>query len=121
MAILKKKDEKKAAPAAKETKGKDCGSKTCPVKKEAVKKEAEAAPAEAATERNDKVRRYHIVQHPSGGWTVKFAEGEKNIKIFKTQKEAHDYASQMAENQKGRGVKASVVVHSKKGKLRKMH
>ena len=121
MAIIKKKEEKKAAPTPKENKGKACASKTCPVKKEAVKKEAEAAPIEASTERNDKVRRYHIVQHPSGGWTVKFAEGEKNIKIFKTQKEAHDYASQMAENQKGRGVKASVVVHSKKGKLRKMH
>lgn len=120
MGIFKKKEEKKAAPAPKENKGKDCASKTCPVKKEATKKEAEVS-TEVENERNDKVRRYHIVQHPNGGWTVKFAEGEKNIKIFKTQKEAHDYASQMAENQKGRGVKASVVVHSKKGKLRKMH
>ncbi len=120
MGVLKKKEEKKATPSAKEGKGKECASKSCPVKKEAAKKEAEASAA-AESERNDKVRRYHIVQHPSGGWTVKFAEGEKNIKIFKTQKEAHDFASQMAENQKSRGVKASVVVHSKKGKLRKMH
>ncbi len=120
MGVLKKKEEKKAAPAVREGKGRECASKSCPVKKEAAKKEAEA-PAAGDSERNDKVRRYHIVQHPSGGWTVKFAEGEKNIKIFKTQKEAHDFASQMAENQKGRGVKASVVVHSKKGKLRKMH
>ncbi len=110
--VIKKTESKKVA------KGREaCASKTCPVKKEAKK----PTEVEVEKERNDKVRRYHIYQHPDGGWTVKFATGEKNIKIFKTQKEAHDYAIKMADNQKSRGVKASVVVHSKEGKLRKMH
>ncbi len=87
-----------------------------PAKKDVAPVEQE----KAGGQKNDKVRRYHVSQHPDG-WAVKFATGEKAIKVFKTQKEAHDYAVKMAENQKGRGVKASVVVHSKEGKLRKMH
>ena len=41
-------------------------------------------------------------------------EYEKALKIFKTQKEAIDYAKGVAKNQEG-----SIRVHSKAGKLRK--
>ena len=43
-------------------------------------------------------------------WEVKFAGGQKAIKLFKTQKEALAYSEKMAENQGG-----SVLVHNSKG------
>ena len=46
-----------------------------------------------------------------GKWEVKFAGGEKAIKLFDTQKEAVEYSKVMAENQDG-----VLLVHNSKGK-----
>ncbi len=63
----------------------------------------------------DGARTYHISKHVlSGTWQVKLANGEKAIKIFKTQKEAIDYAKGLVKTQGG-----SIRVHSKKGSIRK--
>ena len=70
---------------------------TKPVKKEAPKKEA--------------TRVYHVSKREDGKWAVKFAGGEKAIKLFDTQKEAKEYTEQMAKNQDG-----VMLVHNSKGK-----
>jgi len=45
---------------------------------------------------------YHVSKRPSDGkWTVKFAGGEKVIKLFDTKAEALAYADQLAANQDG--------------------
>ena len=45
-----------------------------------------------------------------GKWAVKFAGGDKVIKLFETQKEALEYTKVMAKNQDGK-----VLVHNSKG------
>ena len=47
-------------------------------------------------------RVYHVVKRDDGKWEVKFAGGQKAIKLFKTQKEALDYSRKMAKNQDGK-------------------
>ena len=43
---------------------------------------------------------YHVNKRASDGkWTVKFAGGEKVIKVFDTKAEAEAYTKKMAENQ----------------------
>ena len=59
----------------------------------------------------DSTRVYHVSKREDGKWQVKFAGGEKAIKLFKTQKEALEYSKQMAENQGG-----AMLVHNSKGK-----
>lgn len=60
-------------------------------------------------------RIYHISKRKDDGkWQVKFAKGQKAIKLFKTQLEAIEYAKVLAENQGG-----SIRIHSLKGKIRK--
>lgn len=72
------------------------------VKKPAPKK----APAA-----EDSTRVYHVVKRPTDGkWAVKFAGGEKVIKLFDTQAEAIDYTKKMAANQDG-----VMLVHNSKG------
>lgn len=56
-------------------------------------------------------RVYHVSKRPDGKWAVKFAGGEKTIKLFDTQAEAKAYTKKMAENQDG-----VVLVHNSKGK-----
>ena len=56
-------------------------------------------------------RVYHVSKRPDGKWAVKFAGGEKAIKLFKTQAEAVDYTKKMSESQKG-----VMLVHNSKGK-----
>lgn len=64
---------------------------------------------------NGGARTYHISKASSGnGWQVRLANGKKAIKIFKTQKEAIDYAKGLSKSQGG-----SIRIHSMKGKLRK--
>lgn len=82
-----KKETKKAAP-----------KKAEPKKKEAVKKEPV------------NYRNYHVVKREDGKWEVKYAGGQKAIKLFDTQKEAVEYTKQMAENQGGK-----MLVHNSKG------
>lgn len=76
-----------------------------PVKKPAAKpapKKEEKKPVD--------FRNYHVAKRPDGKWQVKYAGGEKAIKLFDTQKEALDFTKKMAENQGG-----SVLVHASKG------
>ncbi|MCR5184930.1 MAG: DUF2188 domain-containing protein [Bacilli bacterium] len=85
-----------------------------PAKKEAkpapAKKEAPAKKAAAPEKKEVNYRNYHVAKREDGMWQVKFAGGEKAIKLFKTQKEAVDYTKKMAENQGG-----TMLVHNSKG------
>jgi len=56
-------------------------------------------------------RAYHVVKRKEDNmWEVKFAGGQKAIKLFATQVEAVAYAEKLAENQDGH-----VLVHNSKG------
>ena len=72
-----------------------------------------AAPAKKSAKKDvdDSTRVYHVSKREDGKWQVKYAGGEKAIKLFKTQKEALEYSKQMAENQGG-----AMLVHNSKGK-----
>ena len=87
---------KKAKPAPK----KPLVKKAEPAKKAAKKPEP----------KKEAKRTYHVVKRADGKWEVKFAGGEKAIKLFNTQKEAIDYSKKMADNQGG-----SMLVHNSKG------
>ena len=67
------------------------------------------APPKKTTD--DATRVYHVAKREDGMWQVKFAGGEKAIKLFKTQKEAVEYSKEMSKNQKGK-----MLVHNSKGK-----
>lgn len=103
---------KKAKPAPK----KPLVKKAEPAKKAAPKKEApkKVAPKKAAAKKEapkkEATRTYHLVKRADGKWEVKFAGGQKAIKLFNTQKEAVEYSKQMAKNQGG-----SMLVHNSKG------
>lgn len=62
----------------------------------------------------EKARNYHVSKRTDGKWQVKFAGGEKAIKLFDTQAEAIAYAKKLAANQDG-----SISIHKKDGKMRK--
>ena len=96
---------KKATPAKKAPAVK----KAEPAKKPAAKKPAEKKPAPKKKEEVS-FRTYHLVKREDGKWEVKFAGGQKAIKLFDTQKEALEYSKKMAENQGGK-----VLVHNSKG------
>lgn len=112
--LFKKKAEKIQAPKK--------AAKAKPVKKEPARKApakkaapAKAAPAKKASAKKvdlkDATRVYHVSKREEDGmWAVKFAGGEKAIKLFKTQVEAIEYSKQMAENQGGK-----MLVHNSKG------
>lgn len=87
-------EKKKVEPAKKEEPEK----KAAP-KKEAVKKDAA-----------DSTRVYHLSKREDGQWQVKFAGGDKVIKLFPNQKEAIEYTKKMAKNQDG-----AYLVHNSKG------
>lgn len=75
-------------------------------KKKAKSKPAEAkkpAPVEVtkANKAADGKRVYHVAKREDGMWQVKYAGGEKAIKLFKTKAEAEEYTKKMAENQGG--------------------
>ena len=54
---------------------------------------------------------YHVSKRAEDGkWAVKFAGGEKVIKLFDTKAEALAYTDKMAENQGG-----TVLFHASKG------
>ena len=81
-------------------------AKKAPAKKAAPKKPAKKAVKPAA----ETTRVYHVVKREDGKWEVKFAGGEKAIKLFSTQVEAVAYSKEMAKNQKG-----AMLVHNSKG------
>lgn len=110
----KKKTAAKAEPA-KKAPAKKVAAKKAVEKKTAVKK---AAPKKSKTT-NKKVvkeevnyRNYHVVKRAKDGkWEVKYAGGEKAIKLFNTQEEAISYTKEMAKKQDG-----VMLVHNSKGK-----
>lgn len=77
-------------------------------KKAETKKPVAKKPEKKETKESKRV--YHVVKREDGMWAVKFAGGEKAIKLFKTQKEAIEYTKVMAENQDG-----AMLVHNSKG------
>ena len=82
-------------------------------KKAAPKAAAKAEPKKAAKKpepKKEATRTYHLVKRSDGKWEVKFAGGQKAIKLFDTQKEALEYSKVMAKNQGG-----SMLVHNSKG------
>ena len=125
-----KKQEKKA-PAKKEEKKapakKAASRETTTIKKPAsretttIKKPARETQtmkkAEILTNEEGKqfVKAYHVSQRKElKKWQVKGAGSEKAVKLFDTQKEAIEYANQLAANNG-----AAVRVHSRAGKMRK--
>lgn len=90
--------------------------KPAPAKKAAPKKSEEGekkeSPKKQAGEKKDApaYRTYHLVKRDDGKWEVKFAGGQKAIKLFNTQKEAVEYAKVLAENQGG-----TYLIHNSKG------
>ena len=116
-----KKEEKKVvakAPAKKEETKKAAPAKV-PAKKEEAKKAAPAKKAEPVKEEKQEISNkiYHISKRKEDDmWQVKFAKGQKAIKLFKTQAEAIAYAKQLANNQDG-----SISIHKVDGKTRKQN
>ena len=117
--LFKKKAEKIQAPkkAAKAKPVKKEPAKKAPAKKAAAKSAPakKAAPTKKAPAKKvdlkDATRVYHVAKREEDGmWAVKFAGGEKVIKLFKTQEEAKKYVKQMAENQGGK-----MLIHNSKG------
>ncbi len=98
-----KKPAKKAAPKKAPVKAKP--AKAAPAKKPAPAKAKNPAPAKDAT------RVYHVAKRADGKWAVKYAGGEKAIKLFDTKVEAEAYTKKMAENQGG-----VMLTHASKGK-----
>ena len=106
MAVKKAKPEKK--PLVKKAVPDE--KKAAPAKKEAPKKAAKPS-AKKPEPKKEATRTYHVVKRPEDGkWEVKFAGGQKAIKLFDTQKEALEYSKVMAKNQGG-----SMLVHNSKG------
>lgn len=58
-------------------------------------------------------RNYIVSKREDGKWQVKFAGGEKAIKLFANKVEALEYTKKMAENQDG-----VVLVKPSKGKMK---
>jgi len=117
MATAKKTEEKKEVKqsTAKQTTAKKEPAKKEPAKKEVVKAAPKAAPKEEPEKKEDKKKVYHVAKRKEDGkWQVKFAGGEKAIKLFDTQAEAIEYANKLAENQDG-----SMQIHKVDGKIRK--
>lgn len=97
-----KKPAAKKAPAKKAVPTKKEAPKKAPAKKPAPKKGGPSAEGK---------RVYHLSKRKEDGkWVVKFAGGEKVIKVFDTQKEGLEYVNKMADNQGG-----TVLVHASKG------
>lgn len=103
------KEEKTAKTAAKTDK-----KASAPAKEKTPAKEEKAKAPAPAKEEKTAARNYHVAKRPDGKWQVKFAGGEKAIKLFATQAEANEYAKKLAENQDG-----SISIHKKDGKMRK--
>ena len=60
-------------------------------------------------------KNYHVSKRAEDNkWQVKFANGQKAIKLFNTQLEAIEYAKALAESQDG-----LITIHKVDGKIRK--
>ncbi len=110
----------KKAPAKKAEPKKEEAKKAEP-KKEAPVEEKKADARKTQTilltneEGNTYAKAYHVSRRPElNKWQVKATGSDKALKLFNTQKEAIEYANQLAKNQN-----VSIRVHSKEGKIRK--
>lgn len=77
----------------------------------------EEAPGEEVSDEVKKANRpknYHVSLRDDGKWQVKFAKGNRALKLFDTQAEAIAFAKEKAENQDG-----AITIHKKDGKIRK--
>lgn len=99
-----------------ETKSIEVNKKVTKKKTVKTKKKIEQKEPIEITSKYDNNRVYHIsiYDHKIKNWKVKLANGERAIKITKTQQEAIDYAISLARNYGG-----SVRVHSRLGRIRK--
>lgn len=61
----------------------------------------------------ENAKTYHVSKRNDGVWQVKYAGGEKAIKLFKTKDEAMEYTKKMAVNQD-----RAIIVHASKGKFK---
>jgi len=122
---VKKEPAAKKAPAKKEPAKKAAPKKAEPKKAEPAKKAAPEAPKADARKTqtimltnddgNNYAKAFHVSRRPElNKWQVKATGSDKALKLFNTQKEAIEYANQLAKNQN-----VSVRVHSKEGKIRK--
>lgn len=59
---------------------------------------------------DEATRVYHVAKREDGKWQIKYAGGEKAIKLYNTKAEAEAAAKTMAENQGG-----SYLTHASKG------
>lgn len=67
------------------------------------------------TKKSNAKKNYHISKRAEDGkWQVKFANGQKAIKLFDTQAQAIEYAKSLAESQDG-----LITIHKVDGKIRK--
>ena len=74
--------------------------KAAPAPAAQPKKTVEVTKSEPVKKAEGK-RVYHVSKREDGMWQVKYAGGEKAIKLFKTKVEAEEYTKSMAENQGG--------------------
>ena len=114
-----KKEEKKPAPAKKAAAPKKEEKKPAPKKEESAAKKDDARKTQTITLTNEDgnvyAKAYHVSRRPElNKWQVKATGSDKALKLFNTQKEAIEYADQLAKNQN-----VSIRVHSKEGKIRK--
>lgn len=104
----KKAPAKKAAPA--KAKVVKAPAKAAPKKVEPAKKASAKKAAPKKPDLKEGTRVYHVAKREDGMWQVRFAGGDKAIKLFKTQAEAIEYTKNMASNQEGK-----MLVHNSKG------
>lgn len=75
------------------------------------KKVAPKKPAPKKAAKKDSTKVYHVAKRASDGkWTIKFAGGQKSIKLYDTKEAAMADAEKMANNQGG-----IVLAHASKG------
>ena len=116
----KKKETKPAKNAVKQEAPRKAAEKITPKKAEAKKssgvvekKSSKKGVKVMVPEKEQQGKRvYHVSKRAEDGkWAVRFAGGEKAIKLFNTQAEAIEYTKKMSENQGG-----AMLVHNSKGK-----
>lgn len=110
MKKVEKKETKKVAKKVEKKPSKKVASKKTaskPVKK------ATAKPAKKVAKKEEAKKVYHVSKRASDGkWVIKFAGGEKAIKIFDTKQDALVYMDFLVKSNKN----AVVLTHASKGK-----
>jgi uncharacterized protein YdaT len=55
----------------------------------------------------------HVVRHSTGGWAIKKEGSERASKVFETQSDAIEKATEIAKNQK-----VEIFIHDRHGRIR---